>query len=178
MRGFPQPAQPWLWAIIVIALALMFAMVGCSGETLPERGCQRFAELMDDVALSVNQPQRLLDAVSGESVSIMIDSPEFQRRPGESEAEQSTRFALSTGKSAVIIALESMAMYAFHDDYALSRPAYQLWKSAAVVGSGAPQSRDHLDTWVYANILAEKCEARGYQVSEAEPGVIVEYLKK
>ncbi len=67
----------------------------CGSETLPERGCQQFAELVDDVALSANQPRRFLEGVSGESVSIMIEFPNSRGDLVSSEARCSTRFALS-----------------------------------------------------------------------------------
>ena len=164
--------------IRLILIALIALATACGSKTLPapERGCQRFAELVDDVALSVSQPQRMLDRVSGESVHAVLGSPEFERRYGEGEAERSTRFALYLGRTSVVIALESMAMDLFHDDHQLSRPAYMLWKSAAVVESGAPSGLEHIDTELFAEKLVERCGDRGYQVPESEPRVILEYL--
>ena len=84
--------------LVVLIVAMVVLAIAC-GETRPERGCQWFAELVDDVALSVTQPQRILDGVSGESVVENIDNPLFERLPGESAAENSTRMALDLGVS-------------------------------------------------------------------------------
>ena len=66
----------------------------------------------------------------------------------------------------------------FNDDDDLRKPAYKLWKSAAVVASGpADWGLDYIDAGIYAEAIAKECEAGGYQVPKADPGVIREYAR-
>ena len=165
------------YGVSVFGLVILAA---CSPSPV-ERGCERFAQLVDDVALSGHQPQRLLEDVSGEVLVSQLNNPRFEKRPGESESERSTRLVYSQNASTLVFTLESMAHRHFHaeptdSDFRMRETAYGLWKSAAVQASGAPGWTE-FDTRMEALELAEECGERGYPTPEADPRVIGEYLE-
>ena len=146
-------------ALVVTALAVVF--VAC-GPTQTQQGCQRFAEIVDDVALSLAQPQRVLDLVTVETLESSIRNPHFT--------------VTSTNAGVAIIALEYMARYHFHDDPEFSAHAYKLWKSSAVVAHSGMGSLDYIDAGISAGKIADLCNQRGYPVPKSEPNVIREYF--
>lgn len=158
----------------------LVVLAACSPSPV-QRGCERFAQIVDDVALSARQPQRLLEEVSGEILVSQINNPRFEKLPGESEAERSTRFVYAQNADALVSALEYMAHRHYHaepteSDFLIRMTAYGLWKSAAVQASGAPGWTE-FDTRIDALELAEECGGRGYPTPEADPRVIGEYLE-
>ena len=161
----------------VMVWASLFALIGCSPRPAAI-GCEKFAELVDDVALSTRQPGRLLDGISGEAIAQTIGYAEFLEQEGLSNEEVSRRYSLWLGGSFVVTELELLAQLYFHDDILLSRPAYKLWVSAAVQESGG--NRDGLpalDTRVEANLLSDLCKEHGHAVPTSDTDVIADYLQ-
>ena len=169
--------KPVRTLVFLVISAKIVLLVSCSPSPA-ERGCQLFAELVDDVAESLTVPGRMLDSISGEEIVSQLNNPEFELRPGESEEARSRRFAIAMGASAVVAYLGVWAEISFHDDRLFARPAYNLWKSAAVVESGASRGIDDFDVRIFADQLANRCAERGYPVPRANPVVISEYLEK
>lgn len=76
----------------------------------------------------------------------------------------------------VVTKLEANAMILFHDDDEMSRAAYRLWKSAAIVDYSGKWTTANSDIVLYAEDLIELCATRGYTVPKVDPQVIEEYI--
>ena len=156
---------------------LTATIVSCSSPSPTERGCQRYTDLVDDIAISLQYPGRLLDGISGEVIHGQVDNPEFNILPGESEAERDIRFGLRLGGTKVIITLESMARYYFHDDDQFSSIAYMLWVSATAIENGGLGTYSTYSSDIYAKELAAECDDHGHSTPTANTDVITEYLE-
>ena len=84
----------------------------------------------------------------------------------------------SVSITTLIIKLEYLAVYDFHNEETLSYAAYRLWNAAAITNTGASGILAPIDTGIFAEEVAKGCSSLRYAAPEASPKTIRLYIER